>query len=31
MEKLIYRYGEMNLCYRVIFKPKFLSEPSTKV
>ena len=30
MERLIYRYGE-NLCYGVIFKHKFLSDPSTKV
>ena len=25
------RYGETNLCYGVIFKLKFLSDPSTKV
>ena len=31
MERLIYRYGETNLCYGVIFKPKFLSDPATKV
>ena len=31
MERLIYRYGETNLCYGVIFKLKFLSDPSTKV
>ena len=31
MERLIYRYGETNLCYGVIFKPKFLSDASTKV
>ena len=31
MERLIYRYEETNLCYGVIFKPKFLSDPSTKV
>ena len=31
MERLIYRYGETNLCYGVIFKLKFLSVPSTKV
>ena len=31
MERLIYRYGEMNLCYGVIFKLKFLRDPSTKV
>ena len=31
MERLIYRYGETNLYYRVILKCKFLSDPSTKV
>ena len=31
MERLIYRYRENNLCYGVIFKFKFLSDPSTKV
>ena len=31
MERLFYGYGETNLCYGVIFKPKFLSDPSTKV
>ena len=31
MERLIYRYGETKLCYGIIFKPKFLSDPSTKV
>ena len=31
MERLIYRYGETNLCYAVIFKLKFFSDPSTKV
>ena len=31
MERLIYRYGETNLCYGVIFKPIFPSDPSTKV
>ena len=31
MERLIYRYGETNLCYGVIFKLKLLSDPSTKV
>ena len=31
MGRLIYRYGETNLCYGVIFKPKFLSDPSTRV
>ena len=30
MERLIYRYGETNLCYGVIFNLKFLSDPSTK-
>ena len=29
MERPIYRYGETNLCYGVIFKLKFLSDPST--
>ena len=31
MERLIYRYRETNLCYGVILKLKFLSDPSTKV
>ena len=31
MEGQIYRYGETNLCYGVIFKLEFLSDPSTKV
>ena len=31
MERLIYRYGETNSCYGVIFKLKFLSDPFTKV
>ena len=31
MERLIYRYGETNLCHGVIFKLKFLSDPSTTV
>ena len=31
MERLIYRYGETNLCYGVIFKLKFLGDSSTKV
>ena len=31
METLIYRYGETNVCYGVIFKLKFLSDPFTKV
>ena len=31
MERLIHRYGVTNLCYGVICKLKFLSEPSTKV
>ena len=31
MERQIYRYGETNLCYRVIFIFKFLSIPFTKV
>ena len=33
MERLIYSYGETNLCYGVglIFKLEFLSDPSTKV
>ena len=31
IEKKIYRYGETNLCYGVIFKLKFLSDPSTKI
>ena len=28
MERLIYRYGETNLCYGVFFKFKFFSRPS---
>ena len=31
MVRLIYRYGETNLCYGVIFKLKFLSDLSTIV
>ena len=31
MERLIYRYGETKVRYEVIFKLKFLSDPSTKV
>ena len=31
MERPIYRYGETNFCYGVIFKLKFLSDPSKKV
>ena len=31
MERLIYRYGETNVRYGVIFKPKFISDPSTNV
>ena len=31
MERLIYRYGETKVRYGVIFKLKFLSDPSTKV
>ena len=31
MERPIYRYGETNLCYGVIFKLKFLSDLFTKV
>ena len=31
MERLIYRYGETDLCYGVVFIFKFLSMPFTKV
>ena len=31
IERLVYRYGESNLCYGVIFIFEFLSIPFTKV